>query len=278
MLGYSRKNNIFAQTMYSLFERNCTEDFPGETHDFWEMMYVLDGKITVTADNRIYNLDKNCIILHKPMEFHKFIVKPNDGTRIFVASFDLSGDMTERLEKLTARLTPEQQAAFEHLYIYCTDNYADYNRDTAYNDFCIAAEQSPIFSQTVFSFIDIFLLTLCDSKKKSLDKLKNADSRLFSSVLKEMRENEDEFLTIDELALRCSTSSSKLKNLFYKYTGYSVHKYYLNLKILRAKELLGKGVSIGDVSHMLGFCNQNYFSSVFKRETGLSPSEYIKSL
>ena len=55
-----------------------------------------------------------------------------------------------------------------------------------------------------------------------------------------------------------------------------IHKYLLKLKTAAAIQLLQQGCSVNEVSRQLGFANQNYFSTVFKRETGLPPSRYAK--
>jgi two-component system response regulator YesN len=42
-----------------------------------------------------------------------------------------------------------------------------------------------------------------------------------------------------------------------------------------AKRLLAEGgESIGSISHLVGYGNPNYFTRVFRRETGLTPREY----
>jgi two-component system response regulator YesN len=45
-------------------------------------------------------------------------------------------------------------------------------------------------------------------------------------------------------------------------------------RIREAKVLLRRGVSIKEVTYMVGFSSQNYFGKSFKRLTGMTPSEY----
>ena len=42
-------------------------------------------------------------------------------------------------------------------------------------------------------------------------------------------------------------------------------------------QLLNEGYTVTYISEKLGFLNQGYFSYVFKRETGFSPTEYVKN-
>ena len=46
----------------------------------------------------------------------------------------------------------------------------------------------------------------------------------------------------------------------------------------RASRLLREGKAAKEIAAELGFANQNYFSTVFKRITGCAPAEYVKSM
>ena len=66
-----------------------------------------------------------------------------------------------------------------------------------------------------------------------------------------------------------------LNRIFFKYTGMSMHKYILNLRINEAKRLvLNTNLPVGQISEKVGFCNGTYFSSYFKKVTGFSPSQF----
>ena len=72
--------------------------------------------------------------------------------------------------------------------------------------------------------------------------------------------------------------SMKLKRVFSKFAGMSVHKYFLNLKLNAALKLLQSGKTVTEVTETLNFSSQSYFSSAFKRETGKLPSEFKNSI
>ena len=52
--------------------------FNGESHEMWEIVYILSGKVEVTENEKIYLLEKNNMIIHAPWEFHR--IKSADGT------------------------------------------------------------------------------------------------------------------------------------------------------------------------------------------------------
>ena len=72
MLFYSYKvNELFEiKEFYTFFDEVFVKDFhfAGESHNFWECMYIEEGSICITADEHVYNLGKNEMIFHKPME------------------------------------------------------------------------------------------------------------------------------------------------------------------------------------------------------------------
>lgn len=83
---------------------------------------------------------------------------------------------------------------------------------------------------------------------------------------------------LDELAQRLEVSKAHLIRVFTKMTGVSPGRYITHLRVEYAKLLLrGEDPSITYVAEASGFANANYFAKVFRRETGMSPSEYIET-
>ena len=117
-------------------------------------------------------------------------------------------------------------------------------------------------------FLNSLAVSLIDSKVKS------DDYAIFTEGVRYIKDNLDKDVSINHLAAYLCVSSSKLKRVFSKYSALSLHKFMLAVKTEKAKELLKSGLSSKEVSRHLGFENQNYFSAVFKRETGKSPSAY----
>lgn len=82
---------------------------------------------------------------------------------------------------------------------------------------------------------------------------------------------------ISEMAKMCAMSEPSLRRLFKQYAGISPLGYILQLKISRAQLLLEVGgFSIAQVAEASGFEDAAYFSRIFKKKTGLAPSEVLK--
>ncbi len=87
------------------------------------------------------------------------------------------------------------------------------------------------------------------------------------------RYNQD--LEIEELAKNCNFSPSRYLYLFKRQYGVTPHHYQTLLRIEKAKTMLqSTDFTIRQISEKVGYVDHSYFSRVFKRIVGLSPSEY----
>lgn len=99
--------------------------------------------------------------------------------------------------------------------------------------------------------------------------------RIVEAAKEYVRENCGEKLTLTVIASKIGISQGYLSSVFKKQTGGNLNDYINKVKIDRAKELLEKHeYKMYEISDMLGFENPYYFSKVFKKLTGITPSEY----
>ncbi len=84
-------------------------------------------------------------------------------------------------------------------------------------------------------------------------------------------------ISISEIAEKSFISEVYFRKLYKEIFGISPVKAILQMRIEKARTLLGTGYfSIKDVAQKSGFDNVKYFSTVFKREVGCSPSDYTE--
>jgi len=97
-------------------------------------------------------------------------------------------------------------------------------------------------------------------------------------VCRKMIQNYGTDIDISEYAAECNISTSRFLHLFKESTGTSPQNYIISIRIKKACELLeNTDLSILKVAEQVGICDQNYFSRLFKKHMGISPSEYRKS-
>ena len=100
-------------------------------------------------------------------------------------------------------------------------------------------------------------------------------SVLFDSMLNYVQFNFMNEITIRDIAQACACSQSTVCHVFKQYTGESIKKYIDNLRINQAKKLLSTSdLPINRIAQLCGFSNINYFPTAFKKQIGISPTEY----
>lgn len=90
-----------------------------------------------------------------------------------------------------------------------------------------------------------------------------------------MIENLYKNIDVEELAEKLNLSYSWFRKVFKDYTGYAPAKYFQELKIKKAEELLMRtSHSVKEISYMLNYKSAEHFFSLFKKKTGFTPLEY----
>jgi AraC-like DNA-binding protein len=88
-------------------------------------------------------------------------------------------------------------------------------------------------------------------------------------------ENCGDSLQVREAARICGMSESHFMSLFKRVTGLSFVTYFNHFRIERAQALLAKtDESMASISQQVGFCDQSYFGTVFRRMVGMTPATY----
>ena len=83
--------------------------FSGEMHDFWEMLYVMEGTLSVTAEDRVLSLSRGQLLFHKPMEFHGLRTVGPAPARAVVVSFSAQGEILRQFEGKEIRLDVQEE-------------------------------------------------------------------------------------------------------------------------------------------------------------------------
>ena len=85
-------------------------------------------------------------------------------------------------------------------------------------------------------------------------------------------------LTVPEIAEMCHVSESCFRKLFQQYSGVSPVQYRTNNLLRQAKDMLRSGdLTITEISSEIGFHDVGYFSRWFKKNIGISPSNFINT-
>lgn len=100
--------------------------------------------------------------------------------------------------------------------------------------------------------------------------------RAFQAI--EVREKSGDLLPdVRELAKLARMSEGAFRRRFEAEVGFTPLAYLNHRRIERAKRLLAARESVTTVAHALDFCSSQYFSTVFRKITGMTPSEFLGS-
>lgn len=81
-------------------------------------------------------------------------------------------------------------------------------------------------------------------------------------------------VSLDDMAGAAGLSRYHFLRLFRRVYGRTPHAYLADVRIARARDLLGRGTTVTEACLEVGFTSVSSFSALFARKTGASPSAY----
>lgn len=94
-------------------------------------------------------------------------------------------------------------------------------------------------------------------------------------VINFLEENFSKDISLEDAAREVNMSYHYFSKFFKEQVGENFVDYLTNLRIRKAKELLkNSSLSVKEVSYKVGYSDPNYFSKIFKKVTGVTPTEF----
>lgn len=235
----------------------------GESHDFWEIVYVMSGAVECTEDERIYRLTEGNMVLHAPMEFHK--IRSADGTspHVLVLSFESTGQLPVSLGEGVFLLSPQEREEYESIFrrVYALRG---------------GQAKGQFAAQECADSMASFLVRLSEAHSARTQLSHSRDAQMYQWLVTLMTERVSDNLVLEELAAQIPVSISYMKVLFRRYAGIGPKTYYSRLRCTEAIRLLRSGLSAAETAERMNFSSPSYFSVFFKKMTGMTPSEYLR--
>ena len=249
--------------------------FSGEQHDFWEMVYVAEGKIGVTADDKIFILNAGDLMFYKPMVYHRLWSEGGESARIIIISFKATGKGLKLLEDKIFKIDFQDEKLLRKILAHkkiVLGKEAEVGKESNRQD--VKAQSR----QFIKIYLELFLLSALNNKHIPNTQHDSSTSRNYNIIINKMKENLYQPLQVKDIAKLCNLSVSNLKKIFKIYSGKGVARYFKSMKINEAMNLLKEDLTIREISDLLSFSSQNSFAIAFKQETGLPPSKYRETL
>ena len=117
------------------------------------------------------------------------------------------------------------------------------------------------------------------TKEHLKEKTNNKYYKIISAIKKNIDENFDKLQTLDEVVDNLFISSGYANKLFREYTNQTIYDYLLDKRMSEAKKLLKcSKYKLYEIGEMVGYKSNTYFTTAFKKYTGLTPKEYRSTL
>ena len=144
-----------------------------------------------------------------------------------------------------------------------------------YEDIIDFVEREKSGYQQLVSSMVLHMLGYIYYKERNRQYADSGNVELINRARMMMRSHPGDTLSPEQLAEVLGVGYSKFRRMFKDYTGVSPAQYRLQLKLIRAKELLTSGtLNISEIAYELGFENVSQFSTFFRKREGITPSAF----
>ncbi len=215
-------------------------------HDFWEITAVLSGKGCLHAD-REYLLEPGVVILMPPHCSHREEAGHLETIWVGIAGELPFLDSPVPLMVVSARLIDK----IKELWLLSTRNFGE-----------IGMELDGMMLQIIG-----MLLRLGHSSERAEPPLEYA--------VKYLNAHFQEVVAMDELAKRCGMSTGHFFRQFKRFTGRTPVEFLTGLRLRCSMFWLTQTtVNVCRIAEIAGFSDPYYFSRAFRKNVGMSPTEY----
>ena len=263
------------------FEYGKDYQYPGESHDFWELMYADRGSIRVRCGNTNHVLSRGDMILLPPNHFHALHSDDTTPFNLFIISFtETSGALiplggrvfrlTTPMKELIRAILREGHSAFVLPMPKPRRNQLQSREDAPFGG-----------EQLVKLWLEQLLILLYREATApgNVEVRARYDGDIATRVLSLLQEQLCGQLTLSDITATLGYGKTYLSNVFKRVYGQSIMEYYMKLKIDEAKYLLRDGsMSVSQISDHLGFSSPQYFSKRFSKLVKMSPRQYACSV
>ena len=276
------KHTLAIDRLYSVhyFEFSKNYTFPGESHDFWELVYVDKGEILATAGDREFPLRAGEMLFHQPGEWHNIRANGAIAPNVLILSFRCTSPDMAAFKQARLWISPSQQELLSRILSESRRVFSS-RLDDPYDSTLIRRRGAPIGGEQL---IELYLTELLLCLLRQIERPVTVDHKtgshpLLDDIVLYMQQHIGEKLTLEQLARHFHVSRSHIKSLFaqYKQTG-AIH-FFIRMKIRCAKDYLRESdYNVSQIAELLGYDNIYYFCNQFKQSENMSPLEYRRSV
>ena len=245
-----------------------------ETHDHSavEILLTLEGMVTYTIEDKIYQVRKGEILIVPPDTLHSLTM--GEGSSRYLFLFESDAIMTMRDIKSMAmyfhkpfhlRDGSDAHVRIRELLLRAREAYE--KRELMWNTAC--------YSSILRIYATLGQQYLSGIRPRSDDSMRNMDSEVITAVMTYIDNHYREELSLEDVAKFAGFSRYYFSRSFKRQTGYSFKDYLCQKRLQVAMDLLIRtNRSMRDVATESGFGSVATFNRVFREKKGCTPTQY----
>lgn len=248
-------------------------------HNFYEVIYVLEGEYSSLLENQTYHLKKGDFLLIDANVMHKYhyIEKKHDSSQriiLWITKATLE-QLSDNQMDLTACFRSHNYCAY-HFPAYYEDMLRSYLMKLVMSE--LIEGQFPgakeVMDRGYLTLFFSYLNILCSTGEYLFKEEETISHPLVKTVSSYIDENIQYTISLDELANQVHMSKYHFLRKFKELTGVTVHSFITNKRLINAVAGLKAGKSVTQVYQENGFSDYSSFLRNFKKTFGVSPGKY----
>ena len=256
-----------------------------ESHAQWELVYIDRGECEIVADENTFVLKQGELYFHKPGEEHMLKIMKGVAPNIFIMTFTSDSVAMCYFEnkKFVASMATKQHIA---AILHEASNTFELPFNNPVMQSLTPKTENALWGgeQTVILRLELMLIDIIRENQDYISSRKMFHSKEIINdpfvirIVEFMDKHLYSKFTLDDLVREFSFGKSYISRYFSKVCGCSVIDYFNMMKINEAKRLIREtNYNFFEISERLAFSNSHYFSTLFRKHTGMTPSQYKKS-
>lgn len=249
-------------------------------HNFYEILYVLEGEYAGMIENQTYYLHKGDFLLIDQNVMHKYhyIEHRHDSSRRIIVwvTTQMLAELSGGSMDLTACFTLHESCAY-HFPIYYDELLRGYLLKLAMAD---DPDAQPglreVLDRGALTLFFGHLNALCANSAYLSEDENVVQHPLVEQVGIYIETHIGEPITLDQLADHVHMSKYHFLRKFKELTGVTIHTFIVNKRLIRACAYIREGRSITQVSADTGFADYSSFLRNFRAAYGVSPGKYLE--
>lgn len=281
---YDIKRDLVINKIHAIYysELKKTHAFTGESHNFWEFLYVDNGHVIGHILQNNFFIDQGYGILIKPNDFHDLYGNGQDASNIVNFSFSCLSPQLEEVGNQVQKLTSFQKNILKALIQALSLPKTNLFKLNLYE---ILDENRFGSQQIVANLIEVFLIDFFQTNTSIQEPEQpnllrgNQLCREAAKIISVIDSNINKKIDLDFLAEATHYTPSRIRKVIKDSFNVPIKVLVNQKKVERAKILLRESdMNISEISEFLGFSRIGYFSDVFFNITGIRPLDYKNSL